>query len=148
MEDEEKDPVITGPHPVPRCGLWGVHNSADIVSLIIETIGESFKVIQDSGGELAGYFCDLLLHVLGDQDLVRQSDPQFGPDGPERLYPPGFDIVEACLHVLDLIIGKRLIVTGHGREAPDDLFITLLRVMFEVIEEILGLVGDPDRGRG
>ena len=148
MEDEEKDPVIAGPHPVPRGVLWRIHNPADIITPVIETPGESFQVIQDTGGEPAGNLCDLLLHMAGDQDLVRQSDPQFGPDGPERLYPPGFDIVEARLHILDLIIGERLIVTGHGRETPDDLFITLLRVMFEVIKEILGLVGDPDRGRG
>ena len=148
MEDEEKDPVVTGPHLVPRGGLWRVHDPADIIPFVIETIGESFKVIQDTGGELTGNLSDLALNVAGDQDLVRQSDPQFGSDGFERLYPPGLDIVEARFHVLDLIIGERLIVTGHGREAPDDLLVTLLRVVFEVIQEILGLVGDPDRGRG
>jgi hypothetical protein len=148
MEDEEKDPAVTGPHPVPWGGLWRVHDPADIIAFVIETIGESFQIIKDTGGELAGNLCDLSLHMAGDQDLVRQSDPQFGSDGFERPYPPGLNIVETRFHVLDLIIGEWLIVTGHGREAPDDLFVTLLRVMFEVIKEILGLVGDPDRCRG
>lgn len=145
MEDEENDPVVTGPHPVPRGGLWRIHNPADIISLVIETVGESFKVIQDAGGKSAGDLLNLPLHMAGDQDLVRQSDPQFGPDGFERLYPPGPDIVKACLHVLDLIIGEWLLVTGHSREAPDDVFVTFPGMKLEVIEQLLGLMGDPDR---
>ena len=34
---------------------------------------------------------------------------ELAPDGLERLYPPGSDIVQACFHILDLFIGQKFI---------------------------------------
>jgi len=79
MQDEKDHPVISRPHTVPRDIFWRIHDPADIIAPEIKAFCKSFQVIENAGSKFPGYLCNLPLDLCGDQDLVRQSDPQFVP---------------------------------------------------------------------